>query len=349
MTFKPIGDIQVGDEVMGFASRNGGADFSNASRNSLCTATVLAVKRRRAPVVRLRMESGREIRCTPDHQWLTRRSEFYRWKYSAAEVGTCLASIIDPSPEVPNGLEREAGWLAGMYDGEGSNHFLAQYKAVNPETYQRIAELAVALGIALTPTPRGFQITGGRQGYVDFLNLLRPVRRDGLEAEILGRTLIRPPDRILGIQLDSDDEEVACLTTTTGNYVVWGYASHNSSAHPERIEELMEWPYRRFIKAFDAFQRRSVCEDFRGRRTAHIAALYANTNYDSGENDRGAVIQSVELAYEQLIADAWNGTTAKEREAASVDTPFMRAAQRAIGAIAPPILPGEEAFGALPG
>lgn len=38
----------------------------------------------------------------------------------------------------------------------------------------------------------------------------------------------------------------------------------------------MEWPYRRFIRAFDAFQRRLACDYLRARKIAHVAALYAN-------------------------------------------------------------------------
>jgi hypothetical protein len=108
----------------------------------------------------------------------------------------------------------------------------------------------------------------------------------------------------------------------------------------------MEWPYRRFIKAFDAFQRRLICDELRARRVAHIAALHANTNLDDKENDRPKIVGEVERAYEQLIADAWNGTTETQRieESGALDTGFMRASQRA----AIPVLPGEKVIGALP-
>lgn len=115
---------------------------------------------------------------------------------------------------------------------------------------------------------------------------------------------------------------------------------------------LAEWPYRRFIKAFGSFQRRLICDELRQRRIAHIAALHANTNYDGTDANRGKAISEIELAYEQLIADAWNGTSAKDREKASgqaFDSPFMRAGLRAAGSLEPPMLPGEAQIAALPG
>lgn len=108
----------------------------------------------------------------------------------------------------------------------------------------------------------------------------------------------------------------------------------------------MEWPYRRFIKAFDAFQRQLVCDELRARRIAHIAALHANSNLDGEDSPRAKIVGEIELAYEQLIADAWNGTTEAQRieESGVLETGFMKASKRA----AIPVLPGEKVIGSLP-
>lgn len=64
LSFKPIGEIGVGDVVMGWVEENG--------RRRLAPSVVEHVLRRTAPsVVRVTMESGRIIRCTPDHRWLS--------------------------------------------------------------------------------------------------------------------------------------------------------------------------------------------------------------------------------------------------------------------------------------
>jgi hypothetical protein len=111
----------------------------------------------------------------------------------------------------------------------------------------------------------------------------------------------------------------------------------------------MEWPYRRFIKAFDAFQRRLVCDELRDRRVAHIGALYANTNLDGTESPRAQIVSDVENAYEELIAHTWNGTIASSQEEEAVGegefySDFMNAGRRAMAAqdAGVPMLPGEE-------
>lgn len=110
----------------------------------------------------------------------------------------------------------------------------------------------------------------------------------------------------------------------------------------------MEWPYRRFIKAFDAFQRRISCEELRARRNVHVAALYGNANLDSVDNDRPKIIRETEIAYERIIADIWNGTDSKQETDEAFESDFMRAGRKSAAPVGPPILPGEEVLAALP-
>lgn len=112
----------------------------------------------------------------------------------------------------------------------------------------------------------------------------------------------------------------------------------------------MEWPFRRFIKAFDSYQRRTLCDEWRQRKTAHIAALYANTNLDSEENDRGSVIDKLEKSYDKLIATLWSGEVDEETKAEedAWESPFMRAGRNALQSVQPPSLPGERRIAALP-
>lgn len=105
----------------------------------------------------------------------------------------------------------------------------------------------------------------------------------------------------------------------------------------------MEWPYRRFIKAFDAFQRRLACEELRQRRVMHLSALYANTNLDGEDSKRPEIMISVENAYEELIAAAWNGTSIDDVSNAEFDSDFIKAGRRNMEVqLQPPMLPGEE-------
>jgi hypothetical protein len=115
----------------------------------------------------------------------------------------------------------------------------------------------------------------------------------------------------------------------------------------------MEWPYRRFLKAFDAFQRRTICDEWKLRKATHLAALYSNTNLDDEKNDRPSIVAKLEQAYDEIIARIWNGGDSDEQEVDQADdsawqSDFMRAGRRALNTIGPPIMPGEDAIGGLP-
>lgn len=114
----------------------------------------------------------------------------------------------------------------------------------------------------------------------------------------------------------------------------------------------MEWPYRRFLKAYAAFQRRTTCEQWRDRKHQHVSAMYANTNWDDEKNNRSQAIEKIEKSYDKIIARMWSGEdfVDKEEEAEQEvwESPLMRAGRKAVNAIRPPSMPGQAAIEALP-
>lgn len=256
-SFKKIGDMEVGDEVVGWTYESSDRRSVGTPLRTLCYSTVEKVGWRRSPLVRVEMESGRAFLCTPDHRWLnaswmpsleSRRSSS-QWVTPAP--GRSLLHVIDvPDPVSPD-LAREAGWLAGIYDGEGSGFtVLSQNYTNNPEVIQRAHEYLRLLGIPYTYKERGttgmadFMISGGRQAYLDFLLRVQPSRRRQLSALILGwrrrdsSRRERAPigarrfgrlDRVVSVEPDRDGRhaDVVSLTTTSGNYIAHGYASRN--------------------------------------------------------------------------------------------------------------------------
>jgi hypothetical protein len=231
LSFRPLGDVRVGDQVMGWA-RSGPKDLKR-----LCVSRVLAVHRREAPLVRLFMESGRRIRCTPDHLWLNGA-----WSPSSGErgisewvtpsVGRTLLHVMDGAFAVPLHLERLAGWVSGIYDGEGSGVYaVAQMAKANPDVIEEAMRAFDVLSIphVVEHNKDGMTkliLTGGRQGYLDFLLRIRPVKRRKLTAKIVGSSRFGKRDQIEAVA-DDGFGEVISMTTETGNYVAWGYASRN--------------------------------------------------------------------------------------------------------------------------
>lgn len=208
-----------------------------------------------------------------------------------------MAHIVEPTIRRDQSLERTAGWLGGLYDGEGSYHFIAQYEKVNDEVRKRIEEAAKELEIPLTSTPRGYCITGGCQGYVDFLNVVQPTKRHQLESFVIGKKPNSKADRIMSVEPDGCGE-VTCLMTTTGNYVVWGYASRNSTSAGLDPRVVGKWPASTFELIYDSFVRREVLDTLEQERRARVNAVFSNGGYLQG-GEEGAKLRKKELEHIQ--------------------------------------------------
>jgi len=236
LSFKPIGDVKVGDVVMGWVKPERPAGTAAKWwRHHYAPSTVLAVQRRRAPLVEVHLASGRVIRCTPDHNWSnggTNRSGSFKANpqpWTTAKIGARLRHVIDvPEPLTPE-QERLAAWLGGIYDGEGSaNHNgiqIAQCPDHNPEVSAAIAHALTALGFAFTRTAMTFRVLGGMKARVRFLRLCRPVRHAKIP-KVLDRQVDSESDPVVAVR-EIGTGEVVSMQTTTGNYVAHGYLSKN--------------------------------------------------------------------------------------------------------------------------
>jgi hypothetical protein len=241
-TFKTIGDIKPGDEIIGWerqlrptVKRYRNAKPMNLER--LVKTRVVAVARRISPIVKLTMESGRVIRCTPDHLWSCGASYRNQNPWQTPKVGRVLRRVVDLYANEPPDV-RTAAWLGGIYDGEGSGNYITQSSHANPELCEVIARSLEKLNFAYSSykandegkTGRerravNFQILGGRDGLARFAAWCKPSKRRSIDPKILS-SMAAAPDRIAKIE-DDGEGEVVSMQTETGNYVVWGYASKN--------------------------------------------------------------------------------------------------------------------------
>jgi hypothetical protein len=187
-------------------------------------------------LVKVTMESGRVFRCTPDHLWFNGKMQF-RGKdtFHCPEVGKTLAHVVDLPPKISGPAFRTAGWLGGIYDGEGSRTSISQSEVVNPDICDKIEESFAELGIPYTVSGKksenrkgalNYRIGGGMQGESDFLNLCKPVKSRNIRASIKKRSSFFKQDKIAKVEPDGEGEVIS-METTTGNYVAWGYASKN--------------------------------------------------------------------------------------------------------------------------
>lgn len=139
MTWKPIGDVRVGDVLVGFTE----TPVVGANR-VFERATVEAVHRTAQPTVELTV-GDRTIVTNKDHRWLgdTRPN----WKTTATlRLGMNLKVVADPnlSSDVTNSDYR-AGYIAGVTAGDGTMRWNAHWRSATlgyPQRYWRVAGLA---------------------------------------------------------------------------------------------------------------------------------------------------------------------------------------------------------------
>jgi hypothetical protein len=171
-TFKAIGEIQPGDQVIGWTTDE--AKFGSG-RRQLVPTTVLAVNRRQAPeVVRITFESGRTVQCTPDHEWLRyytpgsdgrivngpeksrghngRGGKTFDSDYAPLGVGSVARHVITPTTALTDPKQVEAAfYLAGIIDGEGSwkdrTITICQSETKNAAVSARIEQSLNVLGL----------------------------------------------------------------------------------------------------------------------------------------------------------------------------------------------------------
>lgn len=118
-----------------------------------------------------------------------------------------------------------------------------------------------------------------------------------------------------------------------------------SAHHSETFEELLEWPYRRFIKAFSAFQRRKSVDEVENRKNLHVQALWTIVEWKE-DGDQQKAIEDVEKYYELLKDYVWNPKIVeqenKEMQALEEADPFLRASKRNLKKIVEPYMPNQE-------
>lgn len=234
-TFKPLGKIKVGDKLMGWkrAYKKKGKRGNRQARKRLCVSVVTAVHKKRDKIYKITMASGRVLRCTKDHLWVNGKLQFRgKDNYVTPEVGRTLAHIVEPPRKLTKAETRTAGWLGGVYDGEGSGRHISQSQTHNPEVCDKIEHSLRELEFEYSVQTGGddkcakFYIAGGIQGDVNFLNHCQPARKKNWLNSITNRSSFFKKDTIVKIEADSYGD-VLGLTTTTGNYICWGYASKN--------------------------------------------------------------------------------------------------------------------------
>ena len=259
LSMKPLSEIRVGDAIVGFeASCDPRRDGEKFGRRRLMKTTVEDVHVSVRPVVKITLDSGRVIRCTPDHKWYTGRTPNDKSHpvYAAAKLKRALIRVCDPFlPDITDvETARMAGWLSGFYEGEGTVVFQSRRPGYAKNAvisfYQGCEDnLPICDELERVLTHFGFEYgiserkrtkshwqkariywlkRGGLPLLQRFLHIVRPIKwRERIIEAAFASNFVRGEERVVSIEPDGEDV-VYGLTTGTGNYVVWGLASSNS-------------------------------------------------------------------------------------------------------------------------
>lgn len=115
LSWKELQDVEVGDKV--FAVDEHVVGFRK--HRKMRVATVLGKVRHRRPAVRVTLDTGAEVVCSPDHKWLSQSPASGNFKWRATRdlrAGYRISYIGEPWLPARSW---DAGYLAGLFDGEG--------------------------------------------------------------------------------------------------------------------------------------------------------------------------------------------------------------------------------------
>lgn len=251
LTWQPMGDLEPGDKLMAWN------EPVNGSRRTWAESVVLSNRFDTAPVYAVEFNDGQVIFTTAEHPWLAPRhnnGHGYKWRRTES-LGDSRSGLMTPLLHVTEqDRSWEAGWLSGMFDGEGTLESggwdrsrragLRFSIAQNPgPVYEQAKSYLNKLGFRFTASVRtgredhrchDISILGGKYEGLRLLQVLRPVRfLDKFVPSMLGA--LKPGDldsrpeskRVVDVRYVGE-KDITRLMTSTETYVAEGFGMHNS-------------------------------------------------------------------------------------------------------------------------
>ncbi len=253
----PAGDLVEGEHLLAFDEHPADPGYGRAAGRKYRDAVVASTERGPLPCYDLRFSDGTSVRVSADHRWLCYSGqEAAHWvRTDELRAGDLRASwVVKTFTPWEKDLSREAGYLAGAFDGEGYIHQRPgqpQYNSrigftqVGNEMLAEVEGFLKALGfgyqhhisppspgqsLRIDGTPRQDKhdlVIGTRPEVLEFLGSVRPVRLLArFQPGLLGRLNMANRVRLVE-KTYVGEQEVVKLGTTAGTYFAEGLASHN--------------------------------------------------------------------------------------------------------------------------
>lgn len=248
LEWRAIEDFIIGDPILGFPE-----DLKNTS--SMILATVTAIKKIIEPSYKIIMEDGTEFIASHGHSWVADShdncdAQTRTWrKTETLTTKSVFRRYVKRWPDPPNTWE--AGWLAGMYDGEGclQRNRLTITQRVSP-TAKRIYDILIKFKlnpcIELKPAKGKWSAINiitmnNRDNVLKTLGMFRPPRL--LADDKLHEYLLRTTTRAKRVKIQNikfiGDHEVIALESSSGTYIAEGYMSKNCHVRWHELNDLV--------------------------------------------------------------------------------------------------------------
>ncbi len=116
--------------------------------------------------------------------------------------------------------------------------------------------------------------------------------------------------------MEQDQSEVARITPLEA-------LEAYSADHPETVDELCNWYWKKFEKLYEAHLKRKAVESAAKTKDAMISGLWGNPNFDDEKQTRKNALIEIENSYQEAVLNVYN----KERqvEIDFKDDPFFAA------------------------
>jgi hypothetical protein len=249
----PAGDLAVGNKLVGFDEYPIIPGSTGNRRRRFRPSTITHTQMVKRRVFRIETEDGRTVCASVEHPWLiaTKQSRNQIWCTSnkiskAVSEGRnrYMHVFIDPWQTIDN---RDAGWLAGMFDGEG---YLSIYNRRGIQcgvsqkpglTSDRLQALLTQFGFDYNTNPTGTStythcVRGGFRSILRLLGSIRPHRLLDIFTTALSNGEFTKqldgkgiPKKIVKVY-DEGNQWVMGIETDIHTYLCEGFGAHNSVA-----------------------------------------------------------------------------------------------------------------------
>ncbi len=276
LTWAPIETLKAGDELLTLDEYGEG---KAKSKRKWRYTKVVGASSRLAKVVKIHLKDGSSLVVTDDHPILTYSKRFclpknFKWK---GKTTTKLAKLLEPW-ETDN--SREAGWLAGFFDGEGCLSLGRGIALSVAQTHNAALSLvknilqAKNFPLQVMQPPRKsslgtkpvevLRLSGSRtrKEILRFIGSIRPVRL--LEKFKMPRLhMWASPIEVEKVEKTGLVVPVYNIETTAGTYIAEGFLVHNCQfgVTPKRwkkgyfslwkVSNTLTWPPDGYYCAWD--------------------------------------------------------------------------------------------------